>query len=331
MTAVIELPAQDRRLPWETLRSSKWITDINGTLDEVIEQAGLDWTVQHIPVTGIYRSVGNRRQTDIEFRKHRGAIRVNKNGTVNPLSVVGKGQTIVQNREMLEVMETIGQTTEATWASAGELRNGTGVFAFLRLDEGTTIAGEAMDWYLGAIQYHDGSGALRIAPTAIRPGCTNQFNSIFRHNEMSVRFNHTSGIMDRLAIAQHALRIVSKVQEDWSLWANQLADVTMHPQDFTGFLDTLVPVPAEELSKRAHTQALNTRDKIRDIYFGDTHTMDNLGFTKWRAFNAVSEYEDWFRPVRGGDSPEIARAARGIEKGNGPLTLKARDLLTAGV
>jgi len=56
-------------------------------------------------------------------------------------------------------------------------------------------------------------------------------------------------------------------------------------------------------------------------------TQDGIRGSKYAAFNAVAEYADWFKPVRGGSDKEVMRAERILTGAGDELKTKALALL----
>jgi len=63
---------------------------------------------------------------------------------------------------------------------------------------------------------------------------------------------------------------------------------------------------SESDSDRVIASRLDTRDALLDVFVSPTNA--NIANTRWSAWNAVSEYDQWVRPVRGAD-----RAVRQME------------------
>jgi hypothetical protein len=57
-------------------------------------------------------------------------------------------------------------------------------------------------------------------------------------------------------------------------------------------------------------------------------TQQIVANTRWAAYNAVVEYSDWVKPVRGGDDKDALRAEK-IILGNGEKLKERAQLLLA--
>jgi hypothetical protein len=87
-------------------------------------------------------------------------------------------------------------------------------------------------------------------------------------------------------------------------------------------VNTLIPI-TDEMSDRRKQNRERRREMIRVRWIGEPATA-------WTALNAVNGYELWDRPVRGGDTPDVRRAARqatAVLRGRQRLTDTAHALL----
>jgi hypothetical protein len=56
-------------------------------------------------------------------------------------------------------------------------------------------------------------------------------------------------------------------------------------------------------------------------------TQANIAGTKWAAYNAVAEYEDWAKPVRSKKDQDVVRAERIINGGSEVMKARAQLIL----
>jgi hypothetical protein len=56
-------------------------------------------------------------------------------------------------------------------------------------------------------------------------------------------------------------------------------------------------------------------------------TQENIAGTKWAAYNAVAEYEDWAKPVRSKKDSDVVRAERIINGGAEAMKTRAQLIL----
>jgi hypothetical protein len=104
---------------------------------------------------------------------------------------------------------------------------------------------------------------------------------------------------------REAINLTVNATKQLSEDAERLALTSMSKSEFVTFCETLVPV-SESDSDRVIASRLDTRDALLDVFVSPTNA--NIANTRWSAWNAVSEYDQWVRPVRGAD-----RAVRQME------------------
>jgi Domain of unknown function (DUF932) len=99
----------------------------------------------------------------------------------------------------------------------------------------------------------------------------------------------------------------------------------MRESQYAQFVDTLMPHPGTDATAHSLTRYVNATNALMDLWTAPTQA--GIGGTAWAALNAVSEYDQWNRQVRGGDDPETARAARMMDRGNGAIVERAFKVL----
>lgn len=288
---------------------------------EIIREAGLDWTVErHAAFADV---LGPEGVTRLELPKA-AYVRVDADGTPRDVvGVNGPDYKIVQNTDMTDLLDGIVDGAGASFEAAGEYRNGANVFVAMRLPHGFTVGNDQTDAYLFAENTHDGSGAYRISATMLRINCTNQIRALHRNAEYKIHFRHTKNLQATGERVRAALNLAVRATEELSAQAQSLADTPMDLAEFNSLVQTLLPI-ADDATDRIREARENDRGAILSLFQGET--VQNIANTRWAAWNAVSEFDQWVRPVRGAD-----RATRQMEnrlKGD-TLTDRAGELLLA--
>jgi phage/plasmid-like protein (TIGR03299 family) len=286
---------------------------------DIITQAGLDWTVSKEALTATV--LGTDGVTTLDVPKV-GIVRTSAAGTpLDVIGVTGPDYVPVQNHEMIALLDGIVDGAGASFEAAGAYRNNGTVFVAMRLPEGFTVGDDQSDVFVFAENSHDGSGAFHVSVTGLRLRCTNQIKSIRRNNAYTISFRHTKNLKVTGERVRTALNLAVRATTELSAEAAELAAIPMDLADFRAFTEVLVPI-SEEATERITLSRLDTRDNLVSLFAGPTNA--NIGGTRWAALNAVSEYDQWVRPVRGAD-----RGLRQMEsrlKGDS-LTEKAGRLL----
>jgi len=329
MTITTPTPAITRSPAWRTAGRliNSTATGKGLSREDVLIQADLDWTVEQVEVhANVIEPDGVRTH---DFPRRRALIRRNRDGSTLPLGIMGDGFSPVQNYDMLDTLEAIVDESGARYDSAGHVRGGAMVFAALTLPRTVSIGGrDDVQWYLLGRNGHDGSSALTIAATPIRIYCTNMLRRTFGAASLAghtVSVKHTRNAHLRIDEARRALDVTFRYGEQWESWATSLLSQPMIDAEFASLVDRLMPVDRD--AKPAIVDRHLAR-QAQALALWRSPTVANIAGTRWAAWNAISEWDEWVRPVRGGDSPEVTRAARQIERGTGALTERAATLLS---
>lgn len=321
------VPAYTRTPAWRTLGTLITSSSSEGmSREHIIDAADLNWTVEQYPVTTAV-PVADGVST-LTLDRKAALVRRNADGSVQPLGIMGDGFTPLQNDEMFDTLEAIVDESGARYDSAGYIRNGGVVFAAMLLPRPCRIgADDEIGWTLLAKNGHDGTAAFTIAATPVRIRCTNMLRSTFVRAQHTVSVKHTQNARLRIDEARRALRLTFRYEDEWEQWANSLHAQAMNDREFAAIVDRLVQ-PTPDATERVRERREATRAAILDTWHSET--LDNIRGTRWAAYNAISEWEEWSKPVRGGGMSIVeTRALRTMERGVGSLTERAARVLTA--
>ena len=314
----------NRRMSWHTVGQQ---TDGAATAQEALEMAQLNWSVSvsenpiETKVDGTTISLQDRFLT---YRDHP------KTG-LSALGVVGNRYTPIQNAEAFDFLNYLVDESGAIFESAGSLGNGERVFMTLKFPETMMFANgqDGVDNYILAVNSHDGSSSFTVAVTPVRIVCTNQIRIALKNAKAKFSMKHTSGAKAKVEQARNTLGVVFRYQEAFEKEVNDLISREISDAEFANFVEQLVPLPkkTEELSERKKNAVEKTRSDLLGLWKAPTQML--VPNTAWSAYNAVAEYADWFKPVRGGEDKEFLRAERNISS-DSRLKERAHELLLAG-
>jgi phage/plasmid-like protein (TIGR03299 family) len=178
----------------------------------------------------------------------------------------------------------------------------------MKLPEGIQVGGvDKVDMYLLAWNAHDGSSSFSIHVTPIRLWCQNQIRMIMRTAESSYTLRHTPRVNGKVIAAREALGLTFKYVEEFERQAELLLGEKYSDKEFYRLVETLIPI--DEENERARNVAEEARQNLVGLW--KAPTQENILNTKWAAYNAVAEYADWTKPVRG-NNVDSARAVKTI-------------------
>jgi len=282
------------------------------TAEEALKEAQLDWGVYKTdePVNVmIPRSELNKEELRIFAKDKFMTYRYNPiTNEPESLGVVGSRYTPVQNLEAFSLLNNIADDSGAVFDSAGSLDGGKKVFMTMKLPEGIQVGGvDKVDMYLLAWNAHDGSSSFSIHVTPIRLWCQNQIRMIMRTAESSYTLRHTPRVNGKVIAAREALGLTFKYVEEFERQAELLLGAKYSDKEFYRLVETLIPI--DEENERSRNVAEEARQNLVGLW--KAPTQENILNTKWAAYNAVAEYADWTKPVRG-NNVDSARAVKTI-------------------
>lgn len=287
------------------------------TAEQAIQQGGLDFQVKvseqpvSTNVDGVTITSPNRFMTYAQT----------SSGELHGIGVVGNRYTPIQNREAFQLLNNIVDDSGAIFDTAGKFDGYSKCYITLKLPQTITVAGgaDALDTYLHCVNSHDGTSSFTIHTMFLRQICTNGLKGFRAGSSVSLR--HTVNSSLKVQDARFALGLIFQEQEQFRTEVESLLSKPMSNSDFKKFVDELVPLP-DDLG-RAYTNAENVRGNLFSLWTADTQK--NVAGTAWAAYNTVTEYVDWFSPVRG-DNAQVRKARQSIT-GRSPMVDRAHELL----
>jgi phage/plasmid-like protein (TIGR03299 family) len=296
------------------------VTEDAKTLTEALSIAQLDWKVYktenpviipglNIPVNGAYAVYRDHPKAGLEG-----------------LGIVGSQYTVVQNDEIGRLAELIVDQSGGIWETMGSLHGGRKVFMSIKLPNTMKFNDEdPHDLYLVLGSSHDGTMAVTAIITTIRVVCQNTWNAALHRAKAKYVFKHTSRIAGRVAEAREALLLSYTYFEEFERVMEQWLTSPVTLDGFKKMTDTVLP-DHPMMSPLQFKRVEEARETIMDIYMSPTQDFGRG--SKYGAFNAFTEYDQWFRPVKGHDK-DLARAARTIFDTSSRVSSRAFALLSS--
>lgn len=299
------------------------VLDTNGdqgiTIDVALQESGLDWEVEKVPVFGYTSYVKNDdgilepggRAKPVKIQGKHG-VRRKSDGSI--LGVVGDTWQPVQNAAGFQLVDDLikqaGGAGYPTWVeAAGSLDGGKKVWVMVHLDMGLQIAGEKYASYLTFINGHDGRTSVMAICHDVRIVCQNTMHMGIGQatkDERIVRVRHTVKAAERVKEAAQILGIRNKRAEELAQQGEWLVEQSISDAEFAGFLETLMPVKEGAEDGPAGTMVRDRRTQVANLYF-DAKTCEPLKGTRWGAFQAVAEYADHHRKFQDTDTQTKAQ------------------------
>lgn len=250
-------------------------------------------------------------------------------GQVDYLGVVGHKYEPVQNEASTEFLNALTGESGAVFETAGALRGGRETFVTMKLPESMTFDGldgstDRTDWYLAALNSHDGQSKFRVMLSPVRIVCANTQSAAIASARSTFGISHTSGARATIQEVREALKLSWRYIAAFETEAAALYAAPLNPEQVDAFARELFKVDQAD-SDTARRGRTENAAAIVKLWTSSPTVAPILGPTRWAAYNAVTEWVDHIAPVRGvhGASKQAdARALRTVTAGSTAHTLK---------
>lgn len=331
-----------RDMPWHYAQTRDRVAILDEppkSIDEALEKSGLGWGVSQEPVF-IRRMVPNphgdqfpptemfvplKDADDVEYMAN---IRSDNEAV---LGVVTDDYKVVGNREAFEFMDAL-LGSDLYFETAGSLQGGKRVWVLAKVPEYIEVGGDPTAMYLYVANSHDGSMAVQAGATPIRIVCANTLGMTLRRSEYgeaaqrTFKFRHTGNLKLKFDEARKVMGMTLDYAQQFKVLGDKLA---LEPMSKGRFEDKVVKplfTIEDDMGARAKGNRERATAKILDIFDGKGAQGDTTGnspYSKWTAFNAVSEFADWERRY----TKRTSQVQRSFE--DGALKQRALDLVIA--
>ena len=281
------------------------ITTEEQTNTQTLNQYNLDWTVDRRPLfIGHMGNTWTHEGTELEAINDTSSTLleshvVNTRSDTNEiLGVVGKNYQILQNEELLEIAQAVEDKTGAKIVDATSMRKGKDVFFQLSGSDFTLPGNDEVKAYRLYYNNHAGEKPNYWLDTTIRVVCENTLNAaIYEGKKEGIKIRHTMSMKDRIEETILALKESEELAKQFRHTCEYLASATRvnAPDYFEKVYSSAygqAPDLIEEPAK--HTRMINMTTQWMDNLSNDHHPT-----SMWTALNAVTEWADHKRTVRG--------------------------------
>lgn len=312
--------------PWHGLGTR---VDGLSTPKEMIQHAGLDWTVSTTPIfVTDAREIGGHRTVA-------GYSAIQRDDKQITLGVASDRYTPIQNTQAAEVMDALITEGAAQVEVCGALDEGHRCWMLSHLPETfEVVKGDAVKPYVLLAWGHDGKHGLAAKLTPIRVVCNNTLTMALgdkwsRSADVYVR--HTPNAKVQLEAAQTALGLVRKQAEKTAAAYQLLAATPVTGIQAGTYFSEVMPNPARAESEQyeatlARWQA--TQDRLLGLFeSGHGTEIPGVRGTAWGAYNAVTEWTDHVYPVL--QSGQVSASRQQSVLFGGYSDVKARALASA--
>lgn len=284
------------------------VTNCNSS-EEVMEKAGLDWTVSKVPL------VYNGKITDYFV--------IQRDDTGDLLSTAKKTFQPIQNSEAFAFMDNL-IPEGVTYEKVGVSKNGRKIWMLAKMPD-TTILDDVVDPYIVLMNGHGGGISLKACMTPVRVACQNTLNLAFKKASRQWVIRHCNNAAIKMDEARETFLSANNYMEALKSEIEELAMIKVSPQKFNYLANELFPIKDNTTAKKEEEQML-LRDSLRDAYLADD--LGNLKGTAWGVLNAVSDLT-MHRELRKGSTEEsYANRMMNIAEFGEPILDRAYEILS---
>jgi len=207
-----------------------------------------------------------------------------------PFGPVGKDFGMIQPMDAFSpAKEWLSLDPTVSVVSGGALDGGRTAWLHLELPvKGEPVPGDIVR-YLA--QFHcgfDGSAANTLRVMALREACIN--HSIVAHVRNAFKIKHTKNAQSRFDAMRHDMQVAIEAAVRHVELLNGLAKVYVSDSELLAFANDLFPAEGQETA----------RTRILDLaHTGKGQDLNGLSGTAWAAYNAVTEYSEYWRGTEG--------------------------------
>jgi phage/plasmid-like protein (TIGR03299 family) len=296
-----------RQMPWNIMGGD--LSRGHKSVAEGLKATGLDFTVSMRPAFG-----ASADGTPLEAKHLRSVVRPMPDGGEKVLAVTGTRFTPIQNADAFSVNDYLVDEFGAKISGLCDFRGGGASLMVLDLPDTmrlrTPDGGEdQVTLHLLTKNAHDGSAALTFALTPMRPACTNALPAALHSAKRSWKISHTPNAQGRVDLARHAILASLAYADEFTAKAQAMLDQPMIDREFDKIVEGLWRVQEDARETKAGQNRIAVQDEVKALY-RESETLAGIRGTRWGGYNAVTEWLDWLRPVRGG---EISRAEGALE------------------
>lgn len=279
------------------------------SVHDALELAGLSWGIEEHPADSFALTTDD----GVTMTGMPGMRFFLRSDTKEALHLGGARYTPVTNADAFAAADA-AVAMGARFATGGALRGGRQTYLELDLPDAAVKVGgkDLISFNLLLRTAHDGSGRVSGEARVKRLICTNGMTANIGF-PATFAIGHTRSAHDRLAAATTMVQGAVRFAKEFSAIADHMLDTPMTLPEFGAFIDAMYPRPDEENAREFGRWERRRHELIELFRFADTNDLGRG--SRWGAYSALTEYVDWFAPVRGGDDARALRQLDGTAQG----------------
>jgi len=282
--------------PWHRLGTR---LDNPATAAEAISAAGLEWEVTMEPVYLLSGAQDELVDTQVRETGRFATVRQDTG------EVFGVGfserYTPLQNKDAFAFFDAVVGAGEAIYHTAGSLKRGRIVWVLAKLPGDLGLEGDAVEKYIMLSNTHDGSQAVDMRFCVRRVVCMNTLKMALRDEQTNVRLRHTGDILSRVNSTRDLMGLGDAYFANLMRSMERLAAKQLTPIQSNRYFSRVMGLDVKRPVSAQSTRRQNIVNQIVALYNGEGRGagLATAKGTAWGAFNAVQEYAEHHRSVKG--------------------------------
>ena len=249
--------------------------------DDVLAQAGLNWTVSAHPV---YTEV-NGKQIEVP-----GSNIIVREADEKPLGIVSDKYKIVNNADAFAFTESIYNSKEIEFIRGGSYRGGSSTWLEAKISGQYSILGDEVDCYLIFMNSHDGTGSVKCMIVPERIACSNALNIPLRDQSRHWRCVHSGDPMKKIDEAREILLAGSSYMKALNRECEVLQSIKISDVQVMQFINRLFPINDDMTDKQKENQECR-RGQLLSVFL-EKEDLFEFGSTGYKFISAVADYAD---------------------------------------
>lgn len=249
--------------------------------DDVLAQAGLNWTVSAHPV---YTEV-NGKQIEVP-----GSNIIVREADEKPLGIVSDKYKIVNNVDAFAFTESIYNSKEIEFIRGGSYRGGSSTWLEAKITGQYSILGDEVDCYLIFMNSHDGTGSVKCMIVPERIACSNALNIPLRDQSRHWRCVHSGDPMKKIDEAREILLAGSSYMKALNRECEVLQSIKISDVQVMQFINRLFPINDDMTDKQKENQECR-RGQLLSVFL-EKEDLFEFGSTGYKFISAVADYAD---------------------------------------
>lgn len=259
---------------------------------EAIGASHLDWRIDTKPI--YIKSSDSVKLID-------NYVAITRVDTGEIFHIAKKRYTPLQNEDAFKFFDGVVGAGEAIYHTAGSLQKGRRVWILAKLNGELKVTNnEVLEKYILLANAHDGSLALTMTMTPVRVVCNNTLAVALKGARRGKAFyaRHTLNVMNKVNYAKELLGLSEAYFANFMEGVNRLVAKQITEQEFLSILGEVYILRdgvSMEGQRKPKQVAIETTLELFENGRGNNDVY--VRGSAWAAFNAVTEYIDYYAPI----------------------------------